>query len=135
MGNNLVHGIHYVSSNRGRNGYPQDTMERIVLETGDDQVAVNQAALELGIVWDKSSDMRYRRSERFGKGTIANLSSADGESFEVVLLPHNTFTRQCLHTPVTNETMVAHCFHAKRAGAKTAWMQKLNLWSPDEISF
>ena len=108
----------------------QNTMARIVLKTGDDQIAVNQAALKLGVVWDKSSDMRYRRSKSFGKGTIADLSTDDGESFEIALLPHNKFTRHCLGTPVTNETMVAHCIHKKNAGEKMGWMQELNLWSP-----
>lgn len=112
----------------------QDAMERIVQETGDDQIAVNRAALELGIVWDQGSDMRYTLSTEFGKGIIADLSGDDGKSFEIALLPHNTFTRQCTRTPINNETMVAHCFHKKRADAKTSWMKELNLWSPNEVT-
>lgn len=109
-------------------------MARIVLDTGDDQVAVNRAAVELGIVWDTSSDMRHIRSKGIGKGTIAGLSSPYGDSFEIALLPHNKFTRICQGTPVTNETMVAHCFHDKVPSAKTGWMKELNLWAPDQIS-
>ena len=111
----------------------QDAMERIVLETGDDRIAVNQAALELGIVWNADSDMRYGKSTGFGKGAITGLSGDDGESFEITLLPHNKFTRHCAGTPITNETVVAHCFHRKAASAKTSWMQQLDLWSPHGI--
>ena len=112
----------------------QNIMERIVLETGDDQVAVNQAAQELGIVWDKGSDMRYRSSTDFGKGTIAGPSNDDGETFDIILLPHNMFTRICRSTPVSNNTMVAHCIQQQKAASKLGWMQALNLWSPDGIS-
>lgn len=112
----------------------QDAMERIVLETGDDQVAVNQAALHLGVAWDEDSDMRYEQSTGFGKGTIANLSGDDGKPFEITLLPHNKFVRLCTHTPLSNDTVVAHCLHAKTANAKTNWMQKLTLWSPDGMT-
>ena len=108
----------------------RDVMERIVVETGDDQIAVNQAALDFGVSWDKGSDMRYRQSKGVGKGTIANLYGDGGKSFEITLLPHDKFTRHCTRTPLTNNTVVAHCFHKKTAGAKTGWMQKLNLWSP-----
>ncbi|CAN0395133.1 unnamed protein product [Laminaria digitata] len=111
----------------------QDTMGRIVLETGDDQVSVNRAAQELGIAWDKGSDMRYMESTSFGKGTIANLSSDDGEPFDIALLPHSKFTRICRRTPVSNDTMVAHCIQKHNAYAKLGWMQQLNLWAPDGI--
>ena len=112
----------------------QAAVERIVLETGDDQVAVNRAALELGVVWDKRSDMRYSSSTDFGKGTIADLSSNDVDSFDIILLPHNMFTRICRKTPVSNDTMVAHCIQKHDAASKLSWMQDLSLWSPDDIS-
>ena len=108
----------------------QDTMERIVLETGDDQVAVNRAALDLGIAWDEGSDMRFTPSTGFGKGVIADLFSEDGQPFEVTLLPHKKFQRHCATTHIANGTVVAHCFHQKRADAKTGWMQEVDLWSP-----
>ena len=111
----------------------QDAIQRIVLGIGDDQIALNQAALELGIVWNEGSDIRYGKRTGFGKGAITGLSGDDGESFEVTLLPHNKFTRHCAGTPITNETVVVHCFHRKAARAKTSWMQQLDLWSPHGI--
>lgn len=112
----------------------QGAMERIVLATGDDQVSVNRAASELGISWDKGSDMRYIASTDFGKGTIAVLSSEDGEPFYISLLPHSTFPRVCHETPVSNDTVVAHCIQKQNAGAKLGWMQELDLWFPDGMS-
>lgn len=112
----------------------QNTMERIVLETGDDQIAVNQAALELGIAWDKGSDMGYVTSVGIGKGTIAKLTSDDGKFFEISLLPHNKFTRQCDSTPISNDTIVAHCRSKKIPSDKTNWMQEQDIWSPDGCS-
>ena len=109
----------------------QDTMENIALRTGDDQVAVNQAASDLGVIWDEGSDMRYEESTDPGKGTISDLSSDNGEPFGITLLPHSKFTRICRSTPVSNDTVVAHCFREKKAGAKLDWMQELNLWLPE----
>lgn len=110
----------------------QDVMEGIILETGDDQIAVSQAALELGIAWDKGSDMLFESSTNFGKGIIPYLSSEYGKSFEISLFPHSKFTRVCHRTPVTNETVAAHCATGKKAvGVKMRWIRQLDLWSPD----
>ncbi|CAN0423453.1 unnamed protein product, partial [Laminaria digitata] len=110
----------------------QDVMERIVLRTGDDQIAVNRAALGLGIAWDEGSDMRYENSTGIGKGTIAGLSGGEETGpFEVTLLPHNKFTRECAATPISKETTVAHCHYGKKERrVKEAWMRDANLWSP-----
>lgn len=105
------------------------------METGDDQVAVNQAALELGVVWDKSSDMRYENSTGVAKGMIVSLSGDDGEPFEITLLPYNKFTRVCAATPISSETTVAHCFYGKKEpGVKESWIRDARLWSPDGSS-
>lgn len=106
-------------------------MERIVRVTGDDQVAVNEAALELGIVWDEGSDMRFKTSVGFGKGQITHLTEGD-RPFTVTLLPHNKYTRICHETPISSETTVAHCYTAKEANAKIDWMREANLWSVDD---
>lgn len=125
--------IMFFATGAGMNTF-QNAMEHLVLETGDDQIAVNRAAFELGITWDKDSDMRYESSTDVGKGTIADLSTDNGELFEIILFPHNMFTRVCDETPVSNDTVVAHCHTEKNAAAKLGWMKDLNLWSPDGIS-
>ena len=111
----------------------QDTMERIALQTGDDQISVNQAAHQLGITWDVKSDMRLTESTGVGRGAIANLSG-DDEPFEVILLPHDRFTRFCTSTPISAETtVVAHCHSNKKEalGRRVSWMLDANLWSID----
>lgn len=117
----------------GGNGDMREFLEKIqqlVLENGDDQVAVNSAASHLGIEWDKQGgDMRYEESQGFGFGTIDSLTDDHGWPFAVTLLPHNKYTRQCLQTPLSEITVVAHCRSPKRAGAKIDWMRKAGLWS------
>lgn len=110
----------------------QDRMERLVLMTGDDQISANRAALELGISWDADSDMRLEKSTGVGKGTIAKLSGDQGP-FEVILLPHNKFTRFCTSTPISSETVVAHCHSSKKQslGRRVSWMLEKKLWSID----
>ena len=109
-----------------------DKMKRLVLKTGDDQISANRAALELGISWDAASDMRLRESTGVGKGTIAKLSG-DGGPFEVILLPHDIFTRFCASTPISSKTVVAHCHSDKKQSLerRVSWMQETNLWSID----
>eukprot|EP00903_Cladosiphon_okamuranus_P018134 g16688.t1 len=108
-------------------------MRQMVAEDGDDQVAVNRAALRLGIEWDKEgSDMRYEDSQGYGFGTIDSLTDDEGRSFTVTLLPHDKYTRLCLVTPLSEITVVAHCLSQKRAGAKIDWMRDAGLWPDDE---
>ncbi|CAN0194165.1 unnamed protein product [Scytosiphon promiscuus] len=130
-------------------------VEDLVMETGDDQVSVNKAAVKLGIVWSEDSDMRYGQSTRYGIGkmpadsiaaTIAagfggnssgglGLATVDRHEevrpLTVTLLPQNMYTRLCDLTPVSNRTVVAHCHAAKVASVKTSWMESLDLWSTD----
>lgn len=100
-------------------------VQRLVLDTGDDQKALNNAASELGIVWDKRSDMRYEESTEFGRGTIQNVA---GNGFNVTLLPHNRYTRRCSKPLLTHEIVVVHCSTPKDWEAKVSWMKKAGLW-------
>ncbi|CAM9369289.1 unnamed protein product [Hapterophycus canaliculatus] len=112
-------------------------VEDLVLKTEDDQVSLNQAAAQLGIVWDVGGDMRYEQSTGYGMGVIpaASIAATDGGGeglpVTVTLLPHSTYTRRCEQTPVSSaRTVVAHCFFPEKlASVKTSWMEKLNLWS------
>lgn len=106
----------------------QHIMGRIVGDTGDDQIALNNAGEELGIVWDTESDMRYVKSTREGRGVVPGLSTAKGVEFSVVLLPHSRYTRICSGTLLSNETVVAHCISRQKADDKTLWMQEKDLW-------
>lgn len=106
-------------------------MKQLAIKHGDDQVAVNNAASQLGIKWDKQSgDMRYEESQGFGYGTIDSLTDDEGRPFTVTLLPHNTYTRQCLLTPLSEMTVVAHCLSKRSAGtgAKIDWIREAGLW-------
>lgn len=91
------------------------------------QVALNTAAHELGIVWDKKSDMRYIKSVELGRGVIPMLGG-NGD-FTVTLLPHIAYTRVCKSMPISNRTVVAHCNSKKKAGAKASWMKTAKLWN------
>ncbi|CAM9541445.1 unnamed protein product [Scytosiphon promiscuus] len=133
-------------------------VEHLVMENGNDQRSINQAAAQLGIVWD--GDMRYEPSTGYGLGEIPAariIAAADGRDdrnpdggarraladrqgqvlpLTVSLLPHSTYTRVCEHAPFSAErTMVAHCLHPAtegRAEVKTFWMQKMDLWSVED---
>ncbi|CAN0172622.1 unnamed protein product [Scytosiphon promiscuus] len=128
------------------------TMEELVEEKEDDQISVNRAAADLGITWKKHSDMRYKESTSYGVGEIpadsiaaaaagrgANSSTRVGTAFEhgyeeghplkVTLLPQSTYTRACGEFPISDRTVVAHCFTSKVASQKTFWMKKKKLWS------
>lgn len=110
-----------------------DKLEQLVIEHGDDQVAVNSAASDLGIEWNKQGgDMRYKESQWLGFGTIDSLTDDQGRPFSVTLLPHTTYTRQCKSTPLSGMTVVAHCLSKKKAGAKIDWMRENGLWSVED---
>ena len=124
---------------RARGKYVMKTlltaMEEHVAILNDDQKSINYAALDLGIVWDnEGSDTRYTASTSIGVGTIDTLVDDEGRSFKVTLLPHSMFTRLCKKTPLSNQTVVAHCYSDKDAGKKTEWIQSANLWSVEEES-
>ena len=108
----------------------QMSMEEIVLDRGDDQVAANKAVNRLGVVWDEDSDMRLYNSTGLGRGVIGRLGS-DDNPFVISLLPHNAFTRRCDSNPISNETVVAHCHSTRRVGKRVYWMQEANLWLLD----
>lgn len=95
------------------------------------QTQVNLAAENLGIVWDQESDMRYVESDSFGFGTIDTLVDENNQPFSVTLLPHNAYTRVCDETPISNKTVVAHCWAPKTADSKTGWMVQSKLWFSD----
>ncbi|CAM9348402.1 unnamed protein product [Ectocarpus sp. 12 AP-2014] len=108
-------------------------MNALVLERKDDQIAVNIAARDLGIVWkQKDSDMRYEESTGFGVGYIDSLSDEHNRPFTVTLLPHSVYTRICASTPVSNTTVVAHCRSSKTPEGKISWMHSMDLWVVDK---
>ncbi|CAM9585429.1 unnamed protein product [Laminaria digitata] len=108
----------------------QKSMEKLVSRLGDDQIVANKVVDKLGVVWDEDSDMRLLNSTGLGRGTVDKLHGDDGP-FVITLLPHSAFTRQCITTPITNETVVAHCHSRKNVGKRVSWMQRANLWSFD----
>ena len=105
----------------------QTAMETFVLRIGDDQIAANKAVSRLGVTWDEDSDMRLVESTGLGRGTIEKLRGDDGP-FVVTLLPHSAFTRHCDKTPISNETVVAHCHSRKFVSRRVSWMEEANLW-------
>lgn len=108
----------------------QKAMQAFVLNLGDDQIAANQAVARLGVIWDEDSDMRLYNSTGLGRGTIENLFGEEGP-FVITLLPHSAFTRQCGNTPISSETVVAHCHSRKHVVKRVSWMQEANLWLLD----
>ncbi|CAB1118974.1 unnamed protein product [Ectocarpus sp. CCAP 1310/34] len=108
-----------------------EVMDALVHKNKDDQISVNLAAENLGIVWDQESDMRYVESDSFGFGTIDTLVDENNQPFSVTLLPHNAYTRVCDETPISNKTVVAHCWAPKTADSKTGWMVQSKLWFSD----
>lgn len=107
-------------------------LSKFVLETKDDQISVNSAAEDLGIVWDQdNSDMRYAYSTGLGLGTIFDPASNE-ELLNVALLPHSAFTRLCETVPISNGTIVAHCHSAKAATSKRRWMKRAHMWFVSE---
>ena len=107
-----------------------DVMYNHTVSTMNDQVSINTVAHDLGIAWDKEgSDMRYNASTSMGVGTIESLVGNNGRPFKITLLPHTSFTRKCDATPISSETVVAHCFvWGGGARSRTAWMRNMNLW-------
>ncbi|CAM9906685.1 unnamed protein product, partial [Ectocarpus fasciculatus] len=105
-------------------------MNELVLKNANDQVSVNKAAKNLGIVWDKKgSDMRYEKSLAFGGGTIDSLVDDESRPFRVTLLPHSTYPRICEKTPISETTRVAHCLWVGKGEIMSTWMKRANLWS------
>ena len=104
-----------------------ETMETLVSQNGDDQVSANRAIDTLGVIWDDDGDMQYRESVGLGRGTIDILNDGHGP-FVVTLLPHKTFTRQCRDTPVSNETVVAHCTMPTSVFVRERKMKRAHFW-------
>lgn len=42
--------------------------------------------------------------------------------------PHFRYTRDCEQTPISADTVVAHCLTTKNAGDKLKWMKTMGLW-------
>lgn len=112
----------------------QKAMRENVISSGDDQVALNTAAYDLGVVWDADSDMRYFNSTGIGKGVVPNLSTEEGD-FTIALLPHSTYIRHCDQSPISDETVVAHCRSKKEDKDKESWMKGANLWFVNSTSY
>lgn len=108
----------------------QNAMRENIAKTGDDQVALNMAAYNLGVVWDQSSDMNFYNSTGIGKGIVTSLPG----NFTVALLPHSKYIRHCDETPISNDTVVAHCRSRKKDGDKLRWMKSAHLWNVDDTS-
>lgn len=103
----------------------QQAMKKYVLWKRDDQIALNEAAETLGVVWDSDSDMRYLPSTEIGRGVVTGIP---GGNFTIILLPHNKYTRRCDSSPISDETVIAHCRARKEGGEKESWMVKANVW-------
>lgn len=108
-----------------------ESIENLIRKDGDDQVAVNFALFQFGVYWDEDSDMRHVESTGLGRGTLDLLQGGNGEPLVVTLLPHNAFTRRCMDTAISNNTVVAHCTSLKVVGLRVSWMQEAHLWSID----
>lgn len=104
-----------------------DSLIRHVTQLKDDQRAMNSALSELGIRWDPKSDMEFEDSTKPGRGTVRRLAHGD-EAFVVTLLPHATFTRLCDSTPLSEDTVVAHCLSRVKGEGMDVWMKEANLW-------
>lgn len=101
-----------------------DEILRAMKKVGDDQIAVNEAASRLRMQWiysEGGSDMRNHESTRVGFGVLADLPG----NFTVSFLPHSKYTRNCQATPISSETIVAHCFHRE---SRNQEMKRANLW-------
>lgn len=104
-----------------------NTVRQDAARLGNDQWAINEALNDFGIAWDPESDMVLDHSTRVGRGTVERLRDSDGE-FVVTLLPHSTFTRRCGKTPLSNDTVVAHCHSPEKGESMERWMKQSNLW-------
>lgn len=102
-------------------------MEFEANEVVDDQIGLNKAAIMLGLTWDYNStrsDMRYYDSTAVGLGVLTALPGP----FVVGLLAHDKYTRHCNHTPISSQTLIAHCFPRKN---RVKRMKQANLWLVD----
>lgn len=115
-----------------------DEMNSLVQVNEDDQISVNEAVDNLGVVWRDGSDMRFEESTDLAFGTIPNLTDSRLESIAITLLPHSKYTRVCGES-LSNVT-VAHCGGMGRApSVKIERMKMLGFWDSnftthDEVS-
>eukprot|EP01065_Artemidia_motanka_P020841 TRINITY_DN24860_c1_g1_i1.p1 TRINITY_DN24860_c1_g1~~TRINITY_DN24860_c1_g1_i1.p1 ORF type:complete len:520 (+),score=75.81 TRINITY_DN24860_c1_g1_i1:54-1613(+) len=101
-------------------------MNGVILNTGDDQVAVNVALEQLGLQWEDGT-VPYLGSKDVSFGTQGGLT--------VALLPHDTVPRNCTgfplssFTPGTGPVVVAHCYQSSKTGeAKQREAKARGLW-------
>lgn len=102
------------------------------LVCGDDQVAVNEALLDMGLTWN---DAALAQLLSFGGQVIRTFAEplvGRASKLSVGLLPHRRFPRL---PEVSAETIVAHPLVAPRAGVNAAerlWavLAPLGLWEP-----
>eukprot|EP01062_Namystynia_karyoxenos_P065887 TRINITY_DN59940_c0_g1_i1.p1 TRINITY_DN59940_c0_g1~~TRINITY_DN59940_c0_g1_i1.p1 ORF type:complete len:608 (+),score=159.04 TRINITY_DN59940_c0_g1_i1:110-1825(+) len=101
-------------------------MHGVILNTGDDQVAVNVALQQLGMQWSEGTVL-YANSTATSYGRTS-------EGFTVGLLPHSAFPRRCAGMDVSafkpgGAVVVAHCFQSSKTGdAKKKEAQGHGLW-------
>ena len=126
-------------------------LEELVETHEDDQTAINEALKHLEIAWTPSSDMRFTTSTHVARGVIEfptdDASPGEMHELSVSLLPHNVITRYCdlpgshrrsggrRHfptTPISNDTVVAHCHSKGKGDVMAEWMELLGLWLPDD---
>lgn len=120
----------------------QKLMKHFVDEFHDDQIALNEAALEMGVVWNKGSDMKYEGSTGFATGIIDLKNNTSlvssfiekdddlSETMEVTLIPHDIATRWCIGVPISEKTVIAHCGWRGQDKSADMWMKEANVWFP-----
>ncbi|CAN0312848.1 unnamed protein product [Scytosiphon promiscuus] len=116
----------YRAGGEGMSTFLELLTEALVDEKSD-QVSHNKAASQLHLQWEYNtsrSDMRYYNSTGVGRGVLTALPGP----FVVTLLPHNKYTRHCNMTPISEDTIIAHCFARQH---RVALMKKANLWLVD----
>ncbi len=125
-------------------------LEELVKEYGDDQTAINETLQHLDVSWTLSGDMRFTTSTHLATGSIElpadSTSNGETHRLSISLLPHNVITRYCQlpgsyqrsgfkrhspTTPISNDTVVAHCHSKGKGDVMAEWMKILGLWLPE----
>lgn len=67
--------------------------------------------------------MRYFDSTGVAKGVISRYFA----NLTFVLLPHDRYTSNSTHSPISRETVIAHCLATKAVRDKLSWMVEADL--------
>lgn len=90
---------------------------------------MNRVAAALEPEFDyATSDMRYQASTAVGRCVLKGLEG----TFTVGYLPHNKYTRDCDKTPVSDETIVAHCHTWGPVERRISTMKERGVWVLDK---